>query len=78
MHSCFCLYIRSSLPDLVAFPKSTEEVSTIAKLCNEHRIPLIPFGTGTGLEGGINAGIVCISSEFFIVSLKQVMLFFGL
>lgn len=40
---------------MVAFAESVEQVSGVARLCNEHRVPLIPFGSGTGLEGGINA-----------------------
>uniref|UniRef100_A0A914UI02 D-lactate dehydrogenase (cytochrome) n=1 Tax=Plectus sambesii TaxID=2011161 RepID=A0A914UI02_9BILA len=49
-------------PDMVVFPKSTEEVSTIVRTCAKHRVPVIPFGTGTGLEGGVTAtkGGVCI------------------
>ena len=38
---------------MIAYPKSVEEVSGIVKLCNEARVPIIPFGTGTGLEGGV-------------------------
>lgn len=30
-------------------------MSQIAKLCYDTNIPMIPFGTGTGLEGGVNA-----------------------
>lgn len=33
-------------------------MSEILKICNENRIPVIPFGTGTGLEGGVNAIVV--------------------
>ena len=49
-------------PDAVAFARSTEEVAAIVALCAEHRVPVIPYGTGTSLEGGINAvsGGVCI------------------
>lgn len=42
-------------PDGVAFANSTEEVSAIVKICAKHKLPIIPFGTGTSLEGGIAA-----------------------
>uniref|UniRef100_A0AC34R333 FAD-binding PCMH-type domain-containing protein n=1 Tax=Panagrolaimus sp. JU765 TaxID=591449 RepID=A0AC34R333_9BILA len=42
-----------SLPDLVVIPKNVEEVSGIVRICNENKIPVIPFGTGTGIEGGV-------------------------
>jgi D-lactate dehydrogenase (cytochrome) len=49
-------------PDAVAFAQSTEEVSEIVKICGRHKVPIIPFGTGTGLEGNVVAlrGGVCI------------------
>ena len=39
------------LPDAVAFPETTEEVSRVLALCNERAIPVTAFGTGTSLEG---------------------------
>ena len=42
-------------PDAVVFPQSTEEVSEIVKLCAAHKMTIIPYGTGTSLEGHINA-----------------------
>lgn len=42
-------------PDIVCFAKSTEEVSAIVKICAQHKVPVIPFGAGTSLEGHINA-----------------------
>ena len=49
-------------PDCVVFPQSNDEVATIARLCDQHRVPLIPFGTGTAVEGGVVAihGGVCV------------------
>lgn len=49
-------------PDFVCFAKSTEEVSDIVKVCAKYKVPIIPFGAGTSLEGHVNAveGGVCI------------------
>jgi D-lactate dehydrogenase (cytochrome) len=42
-------------PDVVAFAQSTEEISEIVKICARHKVPLIPFGSGTGVEGNVVA-----------------------
>ena len=49
-------------PDAVAYPTSTEEVAAIVKICSSHRVPMVPYGVGTSLEGHIAAlrGGVCI------------------
>ncbi len=49
-------------PDAVVFPHSTDEVSEIVKLCAKHAVPVIAYGTGTSLEGHVNApyGGVCV------------------
>ncbi|WP_326523564.1 FAD-binding oxidoreductase [Sphingomonas sp.] len=49
-------------PDLVAFPRTTAEVSAIVRLCHGAGVPIIAFGAGTSLEGNVLAlhGGVCI------------------
>ncbi len=49
-------------PDAVVFAHSSEEISTVMSLCQQYGTPVIPFGTGTSLEGQIAAlhGGVCI------------------
>ncbi|XP_078526843.1 putative D-lactate dehydrogenase, mitochondrial [Lissotriton helveticus] len=56
MHSCLP-------PDVVVWPQDVEQVSMLAKICHSHNTPIIPFGTGTGLEGGVCAvrGGVCFN-----------------
>ena len=41
------------LPDAVAFVESTEEVSRLLALCHAHAVPVVPYGTGTSLEGHV-------------------------
>uniref|UniRef100_A0A8C6X6U4 Probable D-lactate dehydrogenase, mitochondrial n=1 Tax=Naja naja TaxID=35670 RepID=A0A8C6X6U4_NAJNA len=54
---------RNCPPDAVAWPRSVEEVSLLAAMCYSRGVPVIPFGTGTGLEGGVTAvqGGVCVN-----------------
>lgn len=55
-------YHPAQAPDAVAFAHSTEEVVEIVRICAAHATPVIPFGTGTSLEGHVAAvhGGVCI------------------
>jgi D-lactate dehydrogenase (cytochrome) len=42
-------------PDAVVFPDSNDDVAAILSACNEAGVPVIPFGTGTSLEGHLQA-----------------------
>jgi len=61
-HGHTTTYLRNQPPDAVVFAESTEEVADIVRVCAAHRVPVIPFGTGTSLEGHLNApaGGICI------------------
>ncbi|KZE28561.1 FAD-binding protein [Chelatococcus daeguensis] len=54
-HGHTLTWIPNQPPDAVVFPENTEEVAEIVRLCAAHRMPVIPFGTGTSLEGHVNA-----------------------
>jgi D-lactate dehydrogenase (cytochrome) len=61
-HGNTLTWIPNQPPDAVVFPQSTEEVQEIVRLCAGERVPVIGFGTGTSLEGQINAprGGICL------------------
>ena len=42
-----------SMPDAVARPGSTEEVAAVARYASERGVPLVPYGGGTGVMGGV-------------------------
>jgi FAD/FMN-containing dehydrogenase len=52
------------LPVAVAYPKSTEQVSVIARICHKYRIPIIPYSGGSSLEGNFSAPYGGISVDF--------------
>ncbi|HYB22047.1 MAG TPA: FAD-binding oxidoreductase, partial [Thermodesulfobacteriota bacterium] len=46
---------KPPLPDFIVLPQSTDEVSKVLKIANRHKIPVIPYGGGSGVNGGIQA-----------------------
>src|SRR6202161_1251396 len=61
-HGHTTTWIENQPPDAVGFPQTTEDVQDVVRLCATHRVPVIAFGTGTSLEGQVNAprGGVCL------------------
>jgi len=54
-HGHTTTWLETQPPDAVVFPETTEEVADIVRVCGDHRVPVIPFGVGTSLEGHVNA-----------------------
>jgi D-lactate dehydrogenase (cytochrome) len=48
-------YFPYAPPDAVVFPHTTDEVRDVVGICRRHRVPMIPYGVGTSLEGHILA-----------------------
>ena len=61
-HANTATWIDNQPPDAVVFPQAADEVQDIVRLCAAHRVPVIAFGTGTSLEGQVNAprGGICL------------------
>ncbi|MEM8980809.1 MAG: FAD-linked oxidase C-terminal domain-containing protein [Pseudomonadota bacterium] len=49
--------------DAVLLPQNTNEVAEIVKICGTYNTPIIPFGTGTSLEGHVNAPLGGVSLD---------------
>ncbi|WP_282052929.1 FAD-binding oxidoreductase [Phaeobacter inhibens] len=61
-HGHTTTWITNQPPDAVVFPTSTDEVAEIVRTCADYGVPVIPYGTGTSLEGHVNApaGGICV------------------
>jgi D-lactate dehydrogenase (cytochrome) len=62
-HANTITWIENQPPDAVVFAQSVEDVQAIVRVCAEHRVPVIPFGTGTSLEGHVNAPLGGVSID---------------
>src|SRR5579883_1880823 len=63
-HGNTLTWVGNQPPDAVVFPQSTADVQEIVRLCAAERVPVIAFGTGTSLEGQINAPRGGVSIDF--------------
>jgi len=63
-HGNTVTWIENQPPDAVVFPQTTEDVQRVVRLCAQARVPVIPFGVGTSLEGQVNAPAGGVSLDF--------------
>src|SRR5258707_15586938 len=63
-HANTTTWIANEPPDAVVFPQASDEVQDVVRICAERRVPVIPFGTGTSLEGHLNAPYGAVSIDF--------------
>ena len=63
-HGNTLTWIENQPPDAVVFPQSTDDVQEAVRICVQHKVPVIPFGTGTSLEGHINAPLGGVTLDF--------------
>src|SRR5438093_5280540 len=54
-HAHTATWLENQPADAVVFAQSTDDVQAIVRLCAKHGVPVIAYGTGTSLEGHLNA-----------------------
>ena len=61
-HAHTTTWLAPQPPDAVVMAQETADIQDVVRICANHRVPVIAFGTGTSLEGQINApaGGICI------------------
>ncbi|ODS02137.1 lactate dehydrogenase [Methyloceanibacter marginalis] len=62
-HANTLTWLKVQAPDAVLFAETTDEVADAVKACAAARVPVIPFGTGTSLEGHLNAPLGGLSLD---------------
>jgi D-lactate dehydrogenase (cytochrome) len=63
-HANTITWIPNEPPDAVIWVETTEEVRSVVEVARTHRVPIIPYGAGTSLEGHINAPKGGLSLDF--------------
>lgn len=54
-HGATTTWLANQPPDAVVYAESAEDVAFAVCVCAEHKVPVIPYGVGTSLEGHVNA-----------------------
>ena len=70
-HAHTLTWLPNQPPDAVVFVENADEVRDVVRLCASHHVPLIAFGTGSSLEGHVNAPYGGISVD--VSSMKKII-----
>lgn len=62
-HAHTTTWLANEPPDAVVFVETAEEVQRVVQICAQHKVPVIPFGTGSSLEGHLNAPLGGVSID---------------
>lgn len=71
VYECDGFVIEKNCPDIVVFPRTTEQVAAVVRLCNQHEVPFLPRGAGTSLAGGclpVGGGVMVV-----LTRMKQIV-----
>jgi glycolate oxidase len=71
VYECDGFVIEKNCPDVVVFPRSTDDVAAIVKICNLYDVPFLPRGAGTSLAGGclpVGGGVMIV-----LTRMKQIL-----
>ncbi|MCA9164232.1 MAG: FAD-binding protein, partial [Planctomycetales bacterium] len=63
VYECDGFVIEKNSPDVAVFPRTSEQVAAIVRLCNEYDVPFLPRGAGTSLAGGclpVGGGVMIV------------------
>ena len=71
-HCSTLTWLAGQPPEIVVWPRNVCEVQSIVKIAQIHKVPLVPFGSGTSLEGQVNApfGGICVDSAKVLPEVK--------
>jgi glycolate oxidase len=71
VYECDGFVIEKNCPDVVVFPRTTDDVARIVKICNDAGVPFLPRGAGTSLAGGclpVGGGVMIV-----LTRMKQIL-----
>src|SRR5687767_15230691 len=71
VYECDGFVIEKNCPDVVVFPRTTQQVAEVVRLCNRYEVPFLPRGAGTSLAGGclpVGGGVMIV-----LTRMKQIV-----